>query len=405
MPQASGSLAADEARWSFAVLARAHAERYLLEMQQVDTCKGAKAVSMKKQILRVGMIGAGSWARRHLEAFAANENTEVAVIWNRSPQKARKLADEFGIHEVAASEEAVSHRGDIDIISISMPHNMHHPSTKRALATGKHVFCEKPLAMNVAEAQEMVKKAQEKNLKTGIQFGHRSDASFRHLSTMIRDGNLGTIQYVEINMCFDLAMRNESFPLIWRMSKSIAGAGALGDLGVYGIDRARWLAGEIRSVCATTRTFIRARPTISDRYDAYEIKDMAAKDSFDSEDTTGQVDNDDECNVLMEFENGAHGYLRSSRFHEDRSLRICGSKAEARIEIPRQSLSLKAFGEDNFAEVDIPEMQGSPTIVSHFVDNILNDTDNAPTFYDGLKAQEVIDACLVSARERRWVDV
>ena len=116
---------------------------------------------MSEPKLRVGMIGAGSWAKRHLEAWAANEHAEVVGIWNRTAKRAETLAEEFGIPRVAPDSDSLIKSDKINVISISMPHNLHHPLAIGAIRAGKHVFCEKPLAMDLYEAREMWQQAQE----------------------------------------------------------------------------------------------------------------------------------------------------------------------------------------------------------------------------------------------------
>jgi predicted dehydrogenase len=119
----------------------------------------------------------------------------------------------------------------------------------------------------------------------------------------------------------------------------------------------------------------------------------------------GIVDNDDECNMIVEFEGGAHGFIRSSRFHADRGLKICGSHGEIRWNHADGKLIGKIDEAKQFSEIKVPEEKSDRTIVSQFVENIRNDTDLAPTFFDGLKAQEVIAATLISVKERKWVSI
>ena len=358
---------------------------------------------MAEQKLRVGMIGAGSWARRHLEAWSVNKDSEVIGIWNRTAERAETLAKEFEIPRVFEDSDSLIQSDDVDIISISMPHNLHHPLSMAAIKAGKHVFCEKPLAMDLREAKEMKEQAEKAGVKTGIQFGHRCDPMMIHLHDLGREGYLGDLQYIELMQCFNFGLLDERLPLTWRLRKSIAGAGALGDLGVYVIDLARWIVGEFSDVCATMKTFIKERPTISDKYNAYEIMQMAEDGNLPEPAETGIVDNDDECNMLVEFGSGVHGIIRTSRIYGDRSNKICGSRGEIRWNPEDGKLMGMIDEEKEFTEIPVPEVANGRTIVSQFVENIINNTDLPPTFFDGMKAQEVIEAALISIDEKRWV--
>ena len=360
---------------------------------------------MGEDKLRVGMIGAGSWARRHLEAWKENGDAEVVGIWNRTAVRAKALSEEFAIPRVEEDVGSLIHATDVDIISISMPHNLHYPLSIKAIKAGKHVFCEKPLAMNLREANDMWNEAERAGVKAGIQFSHRIDPTLMHLHDLVNDGYLGSIQHAEVRMCVDSGWRDGRFPLVWRLDKSIAGAGALGDLGVYAIDMARWLVGEISHVCATAKTFISKRPTISDKYNLYEAVQMATDGTTPETGETGIVDNDDECNIIVSFSAGAHGFIRASRFHADQGLKICGSRGEVRWDAKEGKLMGMIEPADTHSEICVPEVSDKQTIVSQFVSNIINDTDSPPTFFDGLKAQEVMEAAMLSAEEKKYVSL
>jgi predicted dehydrogenase len=188
--------------------------------------------------LRVGMVGAGSWATKHLDAWKQNEDAAVTAIWNRPKSKAEKRADEYGIPTVYADLDELIGRDDVDVISISMPHNLHYSISLKAIEGGKHVFCEKPLTMTYEEAKELWRRSEEKGVKTGIQFIHRCTPGLQKLRQLIDDGYIGEPQYAEVKHGLD-ACRDPGFPLIWRFQKNLAGYGVLGDLGVYAIDMDR----------------------------------------------------------------------------------------------------------------------------------------------------------------------
>lgn len=359
---------------------------------------------MSTERLGVGMVGAGSWARRHLDAWSKSSDTEVVAIYNRTRHKAEQLAKEYEIPTVCSDVDELVNRDDVDIVSVSMPHNLHFPISITAIEAGKHVFCEKPLAMNGQEARQMWERAQRSGVKTGIQFAHRVLPSLIRLRELISEGFVGPIRYFEAKNCLDL-VSDPAFPLVWRFKKDIAGAGALGDIGVYIIDAARWLVGEFESVSGSMHTFIESRPTIPDGYSLYQVIQLAKDKTLPLAQGTGTVDNDDECVFLATFDNDAQGLFRVSRLDNDRGLRICGSQGVLIWEQPGNKLLGKKKGEQAFSEIEVPDDQVAPTMVTQFISNIRNDTDLPPTFYDGMKAQEVMDAVIQSAEQRCWISL
>jgi len=358
---------------------------------------------MDTKTLRVGMIGAGSWAKRHLDAWQTCPETELVAIYNRTTARAQAFADEYAIPDVYGDVESVLQRADIDIVSISMPHNLHHPIAMAAIAAGKHVFCEKPLAMDAQQAREMWSSAQRAGIKTGIQFGHRVSPAAVRMRELIQEGAIGEVQYVEGSTCYDLGS-DPAFPLVWRFSKQVAGAGALADLGVYAIDAARWLVGEFTGVSGQIRTWIKHRPLIPDGYTLHQVIDMYKSSGLNLDADMGQVDNDDECLFLASFVNGAQGYFKSSRLYGGEwGIKVYGSRGS--LEWEGNKLLGKQQGEETLSTLEVPALEPAPTIVTQFVTNILNDADLSPTFYDGLQAQEVMDAVIHSAEQERWVSL
>lgn len=358
---------------------------------------------MDTRVLRVGMVGAGSWAKRHLDAWQKCPETRVVAIYNRTTTRAQAFADEYAIPDIYGNVESLLQRKDIDIVSISMPHHLHYPLVMAAIEAGKHVFCEKPLAMDAPQAREMWSSAQRAGVKTGIQFGHRVSPAAIRMRERIRDGSIGEIQYIEGSTCFDLGS-DPAFPLVWRFRKEIAGAGALGDLGVYAIDAARWLVGEFAAVSGQVRTWIVNRPLIPDGYTLHQVIDMYKSGHLDPDADLGQVDNDDECLFLASFANGAQGYFKSSRLYGGEwGIKVYGSRGILAWE--GNTLQGKQQGEETFSTIEVPALDPAPTIVTQFVANILNDCDLSPTFYDGLRAQEVMDAVTISAEQQRWVSL
>ena len=353
--------------------------------------------------LRIGMIGAGHIARSHARVW--QKEAVITAICSRQRHKAEILAEEFGIAVVCADADELIARDDVDIVGITTPHHLHRPLSLQAMKAGKHVFCEKPLALNAEEAREMWTCAQRTGMKTGVQFSERVNwPSLIRLREMIRAGDLGEIQYFEGAWSFDWA-KSPDFPMGWRFRRDMAGAGALGDLGVYMIDVARWLIGEFTGVCGHLETSIRRRPVISELYDFAEVRRMSREGALPDAVGMAEVENDDACTILATFDSGAHGVIRASRLQRGNTIRVEGSKGACVWDLKSAKLMARQHDEEDYTEVSIQEGITVESMVTQFLANIRNDTNLPPTFYDGLRAQEVVDAVERSATERRWVEV
>ena len=356
--------------------------------------------------MNVGMIGGGSWADRHLKSWR-KANYPVLAIYNRTRARSERLATEFNIPDVHDDWQSIVARADIDVISISMPHNMHHAITIAAIENGKHVYCEKPLAMSYQEAYEMWSRAKLAGVKSGMQYNPRTDPAMIKLQQMIEDGHIGTVNHVDLHMASDFCA-DPNLPMMWRFEKAVAGTGALGDMGTYMIDLARWFVGEFEYVSGMMTTRITERPIVRQNFNMFEnlayARDNRMVDRSPESTAMGAVDNEDETIFLARFASGATGTIKASRIHNDAKLQIHGSLGILRRDASGKIIS-KLRGETNFTEVDIPERDPDETIASHFVRNLEGDTDEGPTFYDGMQNMAVIDAVVRSNADQRWVDI
>ena len=328
----------------------------------------------------------------------------MVAIYNRTRPRAEKLAAEFAIADIYSDTESVLQRDDIDVISISMPNNMHYDLSLAAIDAGKHVYCEKPLAMNFKQADEMWARAERAGVKTGMQFNTRNDPVNIKIKNLLEEGYVGEVNHIELNFASDFCA-NPDLPMMWRFDKSVAGTGALGDLGVYVIDTARWLIGEFSALSGMLRTYIPERRVIPDGYDLFEVLAMGRTNDAPTTGEMAQVDNDDEAIFLARFENGITGQIKASRINNDPQTKLLGTEGVLMKDPRTNKLLGRRRGEREFSEVDVPPRDQDETIVSQFVRNIRNDSNIGPTFYDGKQNQAVIDAVVLSATQQRWVQV
>lgn len=352
--------------------------------------------------VRIGMIGAGHIAHSHAEAW--RKEATLTAVSSRRIESARSLADRYGIPHVCRDTAELLDRGDIDAVGIATPHHLHHPAALAALKAGKSVFCEKPLALNALQAREMWASALRCGAKTGVQSGLRLFPALRLLSRLLREGTAGKIHTFDAHWSFDWA-RAPDFPLTWRFKQAEAGTGALGDLGVYMIDAARWLVGEISQVYAELAVHVTHRPLLTAEDHFGELRRKHGEGVLEITLETGQVENDDVCQLLLRFGNGARGSIRASRLHQEHSIRVDCERTSYSWRMEDDGRLRERASQAGYTPVETPETPCDDTIVTTFLNNIRRDEDDSPTFRDGLAAQLVIDAAVESHETGRWVGV
>lgn len=376
--------------------------------------------------INVGLIGYKFMGKAHSHAyldmpkFFKSKGTPIMkVLCGRDEAGVREVADTFGWQEVETSWEKLIERKDIDLIDIAAPPNVHREIAISAAKAGKHIFCEKPLAMNVKEAREMLKVVEDAGIKHMIGFNYRRVPAVSLAKKLIEEGAIGKIYHFRAVYLQDRLV-DPNFPLVWRLQKEIAGSGSHGDLGAHLIDIARYLVGEFTEVIGMNETFIKERPLVK------LMTGLSAKASGG----TGKVTVDDATLFLARFENGALGSFEATKFAPGRknynSFEINGSKGSIVFNLERMN-ELQFY-----SRKDPQETSGFRTIIvtepihpylsawwpsGHIIgyehtfihevydlcEAIANDTSVTPNFYDGVKCQEVLEAVELSIEERRWV--
>ena len=217
-----------------------------------------EVASVKK--LRIGLIGFGAMGKVH--AFCVSNlkfyytslpfDAEIYGVCTTSYEKSQALAEQFGFALAAKNEDELIYNDDIDIIDICTPNIYHYETIKKALAAGKHIYCEKPLCVTAREAEEVSAIAKEKGLICNIVFNNRNMSAVMKAKELIDEGRLGRIisfrgAYLH-NSCTDV-----NRPAGWKQNKDICGGGVLFDLGSHIIDLIYMLCGEFSSVNGTSQ--------------------------------------------------------------------------------------------------------------------------------------------------------
>lgn len=382
--------------------------------------------------LRVAMIGNGFMGAAHSQAwrtaprfFDLDHVPEMAVIVGRDAQKNAHLADYWGWQEAATDWREVIARDDVDIVDIVTPGHTHAEIAVAALEADKHVLCEKPLANSVDEAEAMARaatRARKSGAFAMVGFTYRRVPAATFARQLVREGFVGKVRQVRAEYLQDW-LADADAPLTWRLDKSKAGSGALGDIGAHAIDLTQFITGEsLTSVSGSLETFVHERPLVGERQGL----------SGTASDERGQVTVDD-CAVFMaRLSGGGIGTFTATRFATGRKnalrVEISGDKGAIAFDLEdMNSLSLydatAPADRQGFTKVLVTEaahpymaawwppghMLGYEHAFSHqvrdFVSAIAAGEQPTPSFTDGWQVQRVLAAVERSADTgSAWTD-
>jgi predicted dehydrogenase len=365
--------------------------------------------------LRIGMIGYGFMGRAHSQAwllaaraFELPVRPELTVVAGRNEQAVESFADTWGWAATDRDWRRVVERDDVDLIDICAPGDQHREIALAALAAGKHVLCEKPLANSVAEAEEMTAAAEAargRGARSMVGFSYRRTPALALAREWVAQGRLGTIRHIRAAYLQDWIV-DPNFPLVWRLQREAAGSGALGDIGAHVVDLAQFLTGQrITGVSAITETFVKERP----------LSDGTGR---------GPVTVDDASLFLARTDGGALATFEATRFATGRRnamrIELNGSAGSVAFDFERSNevhffdntddSALAGFKRVQATEPEHPYLSGwwppghglgyDHTFVNQARDLIVAiaaDTDPEPSFADGLQIQRVLAAVEASA--------
>ncbi|NUP79531.1 MAG: Gfo/Idh/MocA family oxidoreductase, partial [Nonomuraea sp.] len=280
-----------------------------------------------KPPLRVGMVGYAFMGAAHSQgwrtvgrAFDLPLSPVLSVICGRDADAVRRAADRHGWATAVTDWRALVERDDVDLVDICTPGDSHAEIALAALAAGKHVLCEKPLANTVEEAEAMTAAAQAAERRgqlAMVGFNYRRVPATALARNMVAEGRIGTLRHLRVTYLQDWLV-DPDFPLTWRLRKELAGSGALGDLGAHIVDLAQYLAGErLAGVSAMTETFVRERPLpVGASSGLSAVRSAGA----------GQVTVDDAALFTGRFTSGALASFEATRY-------ATGRKNALRIEL------------------------------------------------------------------------
>jgi predicted dehydrogenase len=346
--------------------------------------------------MKIGLVGVGSIADFHVRAFQKNTGATIVSICSRSAGRVETKKREWNVEKSSTDYLDLVNDKGLDAIDIVAPNNLHAPIAIAALEAKKHVFCEKPPALNAEDAQRMMQSASRNGRVLMYGFMFRFSEKMRLVRELIRNGEVGSIYYVKTGV-----VRRAGNPGGWFASRAVAGGGPLIDVGVHLIDLASFLMGEPAPVSAYGKTFsgIGRRENIRARQAGWK---SVMKDEFPN-------DVEDTAVAMVTFENGACLSVEtsfSSHIKDDLMyLEILGTRGGITVEPVLEIHSEK----DNYL-IDVKprvncesfDYQGSiDAEISHFVECVAKGIPCESPAESGTRVMKIIDAIYASARTGR----
>ena len=382
---------------------------------------------MSKQ-LRVGMVGYGFMGRTHSNAykrlndfFPVEHRPVLKAVCARDPKKAQAFADNWGYERVETDWKKLVTADDIDLIDIGSPNDTHYEIAMAAAKNGKMVVCEKPLAMNIKEAEAMTRAVEKAGVPNMVWFNYRRVPAIALAKQLVDEGRVGKAFHYRALYLQDWTIAEDlpqGGPGLWRLDAAVAGSGVTGDLLAHSIDTAMWLNGPIMQVTAKTATFVKQRKHA----------------------VTGKVQPvgiDDACMFLAEFMNGSMGTFESTRYARGRknfnTFEMNGADGSLYFDLEEpeylQYFEYKQLQSGKKMESHVTGWRKIHTTNSEhpymnrywvpgtcigyehtflnaladFVMGIESGKPTQPDFRNALQTQKVCDAVLKSAKSGKWI--
>lgn len=352
----------------------------------------------------VALIGSGGIAlANHIPGLALCPEAKLVALCDTNPATLEKASLATGIKNTFANYEEVLKRDDVHAVIVATPNFVHAPIVLAAAAAGKHILCEKPLAMDLAESDKMLHAAEAAGVRHMTAFTYRFVPAMHYMSYLTQSGKLGTPYHFRAQRFQDWSDRN----LAWRQTKKLAATGELGDMLSHRIDYGHFLIGPMTRVVGQLRRFIDVRG--------------------------GQPsDLDDWVGMLADFAGGATGVLESTKLATGRGeggrsrdyCEVNGTEGSAvyylnkpneiqlghakgsgleTVNVPREFLVWPGSKRDPTSGDPVATFRYDQDV--EFIDAILDKRPCRPSFLDGVRVQAVMQAVLDSDREKKWVDI
>jgi predicted dehydrogenase len=347
-------------------------------------------------MIRLAIVGTGSIANYHATQFKSIAGCEVVAACEVDKPRLTEFCAKHAIPHAFTDLDVLLRDCAVDAIVNSTPDRFHAPVSLKAIKQKKHVLCEKPLAVNYAEAAQMARAARRAGVVNMVHFTYRNAPVIHKAHELVASGALGHIVHVDGSYLQSWLASvswgdwRKSPGLGWRLSTRHGSTGVLGDLGVHLIDFATYAAGPIKTVYAQFKTFTKIKGRKLGEY---------------------TLDANDTALIQVEYKNGAMGSLHTTRWATGHlntvQLLVCGTKGAVRINLDRSREKLEiTTGDDmnsaKWTELECPPV---PSMGERFIRAIKTGVKEQPDFARGAEVQKVLDACFVSSKQGKRVVV
>ena len=352
----------------------------------------------------IGMIGCGGIAvANHIEGLKLCPGTKMVALCDSNPAVLQRASDSTGISDTFSDFNEMLKHPAVDAVIVATPNVVHAPAALAAIKAGKHVMCEKPLAMNMGECREMLAAANAAGVRHMTAFTYRYVPAMRYMTHLVKEGFLGTPYHFRSCRQQDWGLRN----IGWRQVKKLASTGELGDMLSHRIDFAHILMGDFEKVVGDIRRYI--------------------------DDREGNPSDLEDWSALMgRFTNNATAMMESTKVATGRGeggaspdyCEVAGSEGTLVYNLGKPNeVQIGKRGESGLRTIPVPgeflKVPGSPRDVSEgdpvavfrydqnfeFINAIREGRDCSPSFEDGLRVQAVMDAVMKSVETEKWENV
>ena len=356
--------------------------------------------------VRVAVLGAASFSEvAHIPGVNAHPQGEVVALYSRDLARAQEMAARTGVPEATDDLDALLARDDVDAVTVPSTNENHYRYTMAALRAGKHVFCEKPMALNEEQAAEMTREARRRKLVNEIAFIFRYTLCYQEMRRLIAAGAVGKPYYVNVEQQGLSWFRLQR--ATWRTSAAIHGAGHLGEMGSHCFDSINYLCGPTHGYVAELAALTYVVPRTVEGPEGQRVP----------------VETLDLASCLLRTEQGLQGQLLNSRATPGYSplsglgvIEVVGDEGAVLANMTRgdREVLRRMRNGGSWEDVALPPeaTDGTPRAIfrmlGSFVDAVLRggvDPQQDADFEAGFRTQSAMDAVFKAAASRRWEPV
>jgi predicted dehydrogenase len=355
-------------------------------------------------LIRIGIIGSGGIAlANHLPGFALCPEARVVALCDTDAGTLQRASQQTGITSTFTDYNQLLDKADVDAVVIATPNAFHAPIALSAISRKKHVLCEKPIAMNLSEARQMLAAAEAAGVRHMSAFTYRFVPAMQYMNHLVHSGDIGRPYHFRASRFQDWGTRN----LGWRQVKKLAATGELGDMLSHRIDYGHLLIGPVARLVARLKRFI-------------DVRQGAPSDL------------EDWVSIIADYRSGTTGVLESTKLATGRGeghygqdlCEVNGSEGTIAYSTQRPlELRIGKAGAKDLQTVPVPRefwvwpgsprdpAKGDPLVTFRydqdyeFYDAIRQNRACRPSFVDGARAQAVIDSAVESDAQSKWVNV